>query len=369
MVSIPRISFAGDLLNNAGKINQAQVKEEKQNLQQAETANVNDVKPEAVKNTEQDKKETKETKKSKEKVVYVSKNPDRTVAATGVVAGTGGMIGGAVLGGVVGVSKLPGEYMRTLAGQDYAKVVADSANGFKAAVQNSPEMQNFIQTLRNAKSPQVAEEILNIAGTMSERLHGAFANDPHASAVIDKVLDPIIKGVSVKKNIRNYGSGVRGQIKSPVGQSIMKLLGFNKKTSKIVGGVTGNFAEGFAKAVENIKNFTPEEKQAWGKVAKQMFTEFENNPKIKVSKDMLKAIGGLGKDFKWFTEPFKAMQEAILDGIKRLDKGLGMAPVKTIGKWSAIGALTCGVVSLLGWLGLKGMLMKKESAKTQAVQA
>ena len=358
MVSISRIGFTGDLLNNAAaNVNKTPEQETKVEVK-------SDIKQE-----EPAKADKKKDKKPKEKVVYVSKTPDRAVSATGVVAGTSGMIGGAVLGGLVGVSKLPGEYMRTLAGQDYAKIVSDSANGFKTAIQNSPEMQNFMQTLRSAKSPQVAEEILNIAGTMSERLHGAFANDPHASAVIDKVLDPIIKGVSVKKNIRNYGSVVRGQIKSPVGQTIMKFLGFNKKSSKIIGSVTGNFAEGFTKAVENIKNFTPEEKQAWSKVAKQMFAEFDNNPKIKVSKDMLKAIGGFGKDFKWFTEPFKAMQEAILSGIKRLDKGLGMAPVKTVGKWSAIGAAACTVVSVLGWLGLKGMLMKKETSKAQNVEA
>lgn len=362
MVGISGISFRGDLLNNK-KINENASAKAPQNTTKETVATEN-----TVTNTQQDSKEEK-VKKGKEKVVYVSKNPDRTVAATGVVAGTSGMIGGAILGGTVGIAKLPGELISTVAKQDYAKVITDSVDGFKTAIKNSPEMMNFIDTIKNAKSPAVAEEILQIAGTLSERLHGAFANDPHASAVIDKVLDPIVKGVSVKKNIRNYGSGLRGQIKSPVGQTIMKFLGFNKKTSKIVGGVTGNFAEGFAKAIENIKNFTPEEKQAWGKVAKQMFAEFENNPKIKVSKDMLKAIGGLGKDFKWFSEPFRAMQKAILDGIKRLDKGLGNAPIKTIGKYSVYGALACGTLSLLGWFGLKKGLMRKETAKTQAAEA
>ena len=302
-------------------------------------------------------------------VTYVSKNHDRTVNATGVVAGTSGMIGGAVLGGTVGLVKLPGELVKTLVKQDYSKIVVDAANGFKNSVANSPEMLNFIQTINSAKSPAVAEEILHIAGTMSQRLHGAFANDPHAATVIDKVIDPIVKGLSVKKNFRSYGSGLRRQIESPLGQSIMKVLGFNKKTSKIVGSVTGNITEGFAKAVENIRNFTPEEKQAWSKVAKQMMLEFENNPKIKVSKDMLKAIGGLGKDFSWFSEPFKAMQKSILDGIKRLDRGLGNAPVKTIGKFSLAGAAICGTLSTLGWFGLKKMLMKKETDKLNFVNA
>lgn len=374
MAGISRISFRGDLLNGINT-NKSTQNIDTDNIQTASN-NVADeseaVQSKAVAadgNQKADTKKEKESKKVKEKVVYVSKNPDRAVSATGVVAGTSGMVGGAVLGGMVGVSKLPGEYLRTVAGQDYAKIITDSADGFKTAIKNSPEMAKLIQTIKSAKSPAVAEEILNIASTMSERLHGAFANDPHASAVIDKVLDPIIGGISVKKNLRSYGSGLRGQVKSPIGQTILKFLGFNKKTSKIVKGITGNFAEGFTKAVENIRNFTPEEKQAWGKVAKQMFAEFDNNPKIKVSKDMIGAISGLGKDFKWFSEPFKAMQTAILDGFKRIDKGLGMAPIKTIGKWSIAGAATCGVLSLLGWAGLKKGLMKKETAKTEAVQA
>ncbi len=302
-------------------------------------------------------------------VTYVSKNPDRTVNATGVVAGTSGMIGGAVLGGTVGLVKLPGQLAKTFVGQDYAKIVSDSVNGFKNSIANSPQMLNLVQTLKSTNSAAVSEEILHIASTMSERLHSAFANDPHAAAVIDKIIDPIVKGLSVKKNLRNYGSGLRGKIESPIGQSIMKILGFNKKTSKIVGSVTGNITEGFGKAVENIKNFTPEEREAWGKVAKQMMHEFENNSKIKVSKDMLKAIGGFGKDFSWITEPFRAMQKSILDGIKRLDRGLSNAPIKTIGKWSAAGAAVCGTISTLGWFGLKKMLMKKETEKLNSANA
>lgn len=359
MNGISKINFNGDLLNNTQNKTPQPKTQTPINIEEKDDTFVK----------EKTETEEKSGKKQKEKIVYVSKNPDRAVAATGVVAGTSGMVGGAVLGGVVGASKLPGEYLKSIAGQDYSKIVTDSIDGFKTAIKNNPEMANLIQTFKGANSPAVAEEILHIAGTLSERLHGAFASDPHASAVIDKVLDPIIKGVDVKHNIRNYGSGARGFIKSPVGQTILKVLGFNKKTSKIVGGVTGNFAEGFTQAIVNIKNFTPEEKQAWSKVAKQMFSEFEHNPKIKASKDILRAIGGLGKDFKWFSEPFKAMQEGILNGFKAIDKGLGNAPIKTIGKWSAIGAAACGTLSLLGWAGLKKGLMKKETAKTEAAQA
>ncbi len=359
MTGISKISFNGDLLGNIQTNSQQTSTQQQVNI---ETENDTFVKEE---NQVTDKKD----KKQKEKIVYVSKNPDRAVAATGVVAGTSGMVGGAVLGGVVGVSKLPGEYIKSVVGQDYSKIITDSVDGFKTAIKNNPEMVNLIQTLKDAKSPAVAEEILHISKTLSERLHGAFATDPHAAAVIDKVLDPIIKGIDVKHNIRNYGSGARGFIKSPVGQTILKVLGFNKKTSKIVGGITGNFAEGFSQAVVNIKNFTPEEKAAWSKVAKQMFSEFEHNPKIKASKDIIKAVGGLGKDFKWFSEPFKAMQEAILNGFKNIDIGLGKAPIKTIGKWSAIGAAACGTISLLGWAGMKKGLMKKETANLENVQS
>lgn len=84
-----------------------------------------------------------------------------------------------------------------------------------------------------------------------------------------------------------------------------------------------------------------------------MFEEFENNPKIKISKDLFKAATGLGKDFKWLSEPFKAMQTSILEGIKRLDKGIAMAPIKTIGKWSAIGAISCTTYHCWGGSVLK----------------
>jgi len=313
----------------------------------------------------------KPKKGKKKEIVYVSKNPDRAVGATGVVAGTSGMVGGAVLGGLVGVAKLPGEITRTTLGQDYVSLLTKSYEGFKNSISNSPELQKFVSTITKTKSPETAEAILNIVSTMTERLHYAFANDPHASAVIDKIVDPIIKGVAVKKNFISYGSGYRGLIKSPAAQTVLKFLGFNRKTSKIVGKTTGHIAEGFAQAVENVKNFTPEEKQAWGRVTRQMFKEFENNPKIKSSVETLKAIGGLKnlvKDPAWLTNPLRNMQKTILEGVKHFDRDLGNMPIKTIGKWSAIGALACGTLSTLGWFGLKKMLMKKETAKTQAAE-
>ena len=310
----------------------------------------------------------KETDLKKSKVVYVSKNPDRAVAATGVVAGTSGMIGGAVLGGAVGISKIPSTLVKTFAEHDYGKTLSVSLNAFKNSVANSPEIEKLIQTIKNAKSSVAAEEIINIAGTMSERLHNAFANDPHASAVINKVIDPIISGLDVKHNIRNYGSGLTGQIKSPVGQAVLKLLGFNKKTSKIVKGITGNIAEGFTIAIENIKKFTPEEKEAWKKVAKQMFTETENNPKIKISKDTVNALKGLCSDFKWITEPVQVALQSVSTETKKLTKAIENVPLKTFAKGTFIGAAACGALSLLGWFGLKKTLMKKENTKTTEAQ-
>ena len=92
-------------------------------------------------------------KEEKVKTVYVSKNPDAAVNATGVVAGTAGMIGGAALGGTVGLCKLPGELIATVAGQNYAQVVKDSANGFKEALKAHPGFAQFIGAIKNANSP------------------------------------------------------------------------------------------------------------------------------------------------------------------------------------------------------------------------
>ena len=69
------------------------------------------------------------------------------------------------------------------------------------------------------------------------------------------------------------------------------------------------------------------------------------------------------KDFNWITEPLKNMQNTIIETAKGLNKNLGNAPIKTIGMWSAIGAVACGTLSTLGWLGLKKSLMTKENEK------
>lgn len=306
-------------------------------------------------------------KKVKKEVVYVSKTPEAAVNATGVIAGTGGMLGGAVLGGLVGVSKLPGEYVKQIAGQNYSQILQDSLNSFKSAIVATPELKSLGDAIRESKSPAVAEEIMEITKTLSNRLHSTFASDPHASAVLDKVVDPFINGLSIKKNIRSYGSSLSSQIKSPIGQTILKFIGFNKKTSKIVGDVTGNIAEGITKAVENLKNLTPQEQEAWKKVLAQISEEFEHNPKIKLSKNITKALKGMLKNLNWINEPIKNLQKTIIDAAGNLNNSLGKAPIKTIGIHSAIGAGICGTISLIGWFGLKKGLMNKEVNNKQMI--
>ncbi len=76
----------------------------------------------------------------------------------------------------------------------------------------------------------------------------------------------------------------------------------------------------------------------------------------------------MGKDLTWITEPLKNMQKSIVQGAKDLNKGLGKAPIKTIGKWSAAGAAICGTVSTLGWLLFKKSIMRKEQKKLDNLQ-
>ncbi len=299
----------------------------------------------------------------KKEIVYVSKNPNATVNATGVVAGTAGMVGGAVLGGTVGVCKLPAEMVASVAGTKYSDVFTSSLKGFKDAVKSSPELTALTDAFKNLKSPQASEEIINITKTLSERLEHAFINDVEAKAVINKTIDPILDSLTLKKNLRNIGSGYRTTVKSPIGQAVLKFLGFNKKTSSIVGSAVGNVAAGFTTAAENISKFTPEEKEAWGRVTREIKNEFLTNPKFKTSSAVGKALSAMFKDFNWLTEPLKNMQNTIIETAKDLNKNLGNAPIKTIGKWSAIGAAACGTLSTLGWFGLKKGLMTKENEK------
>ncbi len=314
------------------------------------------------------KKNENNTKKEKPQI-YISKNPDRIANAAGVVAGTSGMIGGAVLGGLVGLCKLPGELIASIAGQKYAQIITDSAQGFKTGINNSAAITNLVNVINSIKSPEVVEDVIKISGTISERLHETFKNDAAASSVIDSVIDPFINSLSVKKNFKNYTSaGVKQTVKSPVGQTVLKFLGFNKKTSKIIGDITGNIAEGISQAVINIQNFTPEQREAWGRVCNQIGEELKVNPQVRNSKAIIQCLKDMGKDLTWITEPLKNMQKSIVQGAKDLNKGLGKAPIKTIGKWSAAGAAICGTVSTLGWLLFKKSIMRKEQKKLDNLQ-
>ena len=324
-------------------------------------------------------------KAPKKEIVYVSKNPDRAVNATGVVAGTAGMVGGAVLGGTVGIAKIPGEVARSVVKPDYGKILNDTFETMKSSVTSAEQIKNLKTAVNGLKNPETAEEIVKIMGSMTERLHTALKNDPAATEVLNKVVDPLVNALSVKKNFRNYMSafvgnfqnknsvgemvdGVKQAKNSSLGQVILKVLGFKKPTSKIVRDVTANFAESIAQVAENVKNFTPAEKEAWGKIMKQIGEEFKKNPKVKVSQDVLQSLKEMFKDISWLTAPLSKFQESAANAVKSVDKGLGNLPIKTIGKCSAIGAAICGTLSTLGWFGLKSMLMRKETAKTDAYQ-
>ena len=198
------------------------------------------------------------------------------------------------------------------------------------------------------------------------KLHETFKNDAVATSVIDEVVDPFVKSLSVKENFRNYTSaGVKQTVKSPIGQTILKFLGLNKKTSKIIGGITGNVAEGISQAALNIHNFTPEQKEAWGRICNEIGAELERNPKVKASTGIVSGLKAMFKDSAWITDPLKAMQKSIVEGAQELNNGLGKAPVKTIGKYAVIGAAVCSALSLLGWGAFKGALMKKETKKSE----
>lgn len=289
-----------------------------------------------------------QNKKPKKDVVYVSKNPDAMVNATGVVAGTAGMVGGAIVGGGVGLAKLPGHLVKDV---------------FQA-----PELTALADILKTAKSPEVAEELLEITKTMGTRLDEAFRNDPQAKAVVNKVFDPILHSISFRKNTLNIRYLIQKHLSSLVNPTkpvmltedekwaakmIKPLRNFanillgtpNSHTSKAIGGLTGNIAEAISQTVENIKNFTPEEREAWGRVTNQIKLELQNNPKLRVT-------GGIAKSLK-----------DVVNGFKGANRRLSFSPLKTIGIWSAIGAAGFGALSTLGWFGLKKGLMSKENEK------
>jgi len=318
----------------------------------------------------------------KKEIVYVSKNPNATVNATGVVAGTAGMVGGAVLGGTVGVFKLPAEMVASVAGTKYGDVFTRSLSGFKSAVASSPELSSLVDTMKNVKSPEAAEEFITIVKTISERLNTTFAHDADAKAVIDKVINPISKIFCLDNNLigggriaakwgRNWFTEFLDRKLSLRPKTALKgltiskfILGFDEiKPTTFARILLPGISEKIAFAADNMAHFTPEEKAAWGRVARQISEELEHNPKVKFSKDLCKALSAMFKDFNWLTEPLKNMQNTIIETAKGLNKNLGNAPIKTIGKWSAIGAAACGTLSTLGWFGLKKGLMTKENEK------
>ena len=310
-----------------------------------------------------------QTQPQKKEIVYVSKNPDAVVNATGVVAGTAGMVGGAVLGGTVGVCKLPAGIASAVAGTNYAGALSGTLNGFKSAVAASPELSNLVNAFKTTKSPQAAEEIITIAKTLTERLNTTFKDDAPAKAVINKVLDPILNRTCLGFNVKGLSMGLAKLLTGWI-PSGMPILGKLNPSSTVImrKGFTESLAAGFADSAVNLASLSPEEKQAWGRVVKQIQHEFMNNPKLKTTNAIGKAIGAMFKDFNWIAEPLKNMQTALMDTAKNLNKGLGNAPLKTIGKWSAIGAAAGTAVSTLGWFGLKKGLMTKENEKAIATQ-
>lgn len=354
MTSISRISFAGETVNNA----------------------------KTVDNKENNKKE---------KPVYVSKNPDRAVAATGVVAGTSGMIGGAVLGGVAGAVRLPREFANIAVSSNYGQAIQQTLQNVKLDLTNSAQLKELTTALNGLNANNTSEGILNIAGTLTKRLHNAFANDKAASSVIDKVFDPIIGSVTVRKNKKGLLAGIINKAMTPaqaakvdrimqqpgVKGTILKLLGFGIPTSRILGKATGNIAEGLSQAVLNVKNFTPAERAAWKKVSAQIFEEFEHNKSLKAFGGVAKALKGMAANTDWLKNPLNSLTQGLktnVDGIVKLIKNLdnkviGKLCFKTIGAGSVIGAAVCGTLSLLGWSAFKTGLMKKETAKSEVVNA
>lgn len=311
-----------------------------------------------------------QAKAPKKEVVYVSKNPNATVNATGVVAGTAGMVGGAVLGGTVGLCKLPAGIASAVAGTNYAGALKGTLDGFKNTVAASPELSNLVSALKNTSAPQASEEIITIAKTLTERLNSTFANDAAAKAVINKVLDPILNRACLGFNVKGLGMGLTKLLTGWIPSNIPILGKLNPSATVIMKkGFTESLAAGFADSAVNLANLSQEEKQAWGRVVREIKNEFMTNPKLKTTSAVTKAIGGMFKDFNWITEPLKNMQTTLMDTIKNLNKGLGNAPIKTIGKWSAIGAAAGTAVSTLGWFGLKKGLMSKENEKAVAAQA
>lgn len=329
------------------------------------------------------KKNNKDAKTKESQVVRYKKdrNPDRIANSMGVVAGTNGMVGGSIIGGLVGAFKLPFEAAKTAVNQDYGAIVGDSLDVFKKDFVSNPSIEGLKNGLldlgnefKSTNSAEAAEEILNILNTMSGRLHETFKNDEAAKNVIDKVIDPLVSSVSLNHNKKSLIGVVAKAIFSkgkteestPKMLAILKGLGFPIKTTTITANVMGNFAKGVGECVDNIQTFTPEEKEAWGKVAKQITNELEKNPKIQKSKNIINHLTNifnsakeLFKDADWINKPLKGIQKTLTNGIEKASNNISLEPVKTIGKYAIIGSLAGGLISVLGWYGLKKALMHK----------
>lgn len=356
-----------------------------------------------VKKVEQEAtKETTETKA----IVKTSKNPDRIANSAGVVAGTSGMIGGAVLGGTVGLYRLPGETIKTLASQNYSQLAAETVTNFTQSIKSNTAIQGMsgsvsglLNEIKSIKSPEAAEEFLQIAKTMSERLNTTFANDEAAKNVINKIFDPLVSSVSVNKNKKGIIGCILTKLKKkpkteidvddivevskkarplmgPKTKAIMKFLGFPVTTTTVVSGFSANITKHIGAILDNIQNFTPEEKVAWRKVAGQMSTELATNPKIIASKNMLGHLKTFGESLKeltqstdWIEKPIKALQESIVEGARNLNKGLTKTPIKSIGLFALAGSAICGTIATAGWFGLKKLLMPKEKIEKPEVVA
>ena len=336
-------------------------------------------------NVVQPKAQPATDKKPKKDVVYVSKNPDAAVNAAGVVAGTSGMVGGAVLGGVAGAVRIPRELGKIAFNSDYGKNLGDSFKNLKNGIVNSAEVTELVNAFKGVNSPVAAESIVNIIATLRSNLYSAFVYDDNAKAVINKVIDPIVYSLTPRNNKKSYLGGILRKSLDPatvnklefyaqqpgVKGLVAKLLGFNRSTSRLIGDVIGNFGQGFSQAALNIKNFSPEERAAWGRVSDKMFEEFEKNPSLKKFSEITKALKKMSHSGNWLSDPWKAFNDAIhgnIDGIKNMIKSLdkkliGALAFKTVGVGSIIGAVVCGGLSTLGWFGLKKGLMAKENEK------
>ena len=329
--------------------------------------------------------------KPKKEIVYVSKNPDAAVNAAGVVAGTSGMVGGAILGGVAGAVRIPRELGKIAFDSDYGKNLGDTFKNLKSGIVDSAEVKELVNAFKGVNAPVAGESVIAITGALRENLNVAFNNDKNAKAVIDKIFDPIIYSLTPRNNRKTgFVAGwmrilaKKGKVdpatvnkfefwaqQPGVKGTVAKLLGFNKSTSRIIGDVVGNFGQGFSQAVLNIQNFTPEERAAWGRVSDRIAEEFEKNPSLKKFKNIAQAAKNMSQDSKWLSEPLKAFTDALhgnIEGIKNmiktLDKNVIKAiALKTVLPGALIGATVCGTLSTLGWFGLKKGLMTKENEK------